>query len=253
MRGYQENFSDHHAEVYFDADARARKAGKMLCILRDAVSEDLSRLHVLDIGCSTGAMGLALGEHFGNVTGIDIDYKAVEWALARPHPAHVTYRVGDAMATGLEAESVDVVICSHVYEHVPDANLMLDEILRVLVPGGACFFAAENRLTIREGDYRLPFLSWLPKPLAHVYLRLAGRGNHYYEQLHTLPTLRRMTRAFECHDYTRRVIADPSRFDATDMVPPGSFKQRAALMLVDLAYPLVPTYLWVLRKPPHSG
>lgn len=249
MRDYQDNFSDAHRDVYFDADNRAKKAGKMLCVLRDALGDDLSSLHALDIGCSTGAMALALGRHFGEVTGIDIDQKAVEWALDRPHPSHVDFRVGDAMQTGMPDESIDVVICSHVYEHVPDADRMMREIHRVLRGGGTCFFAAENRLVIREGDYRLPFLSWLPKPLAHLYMRAAGKGSHYYEELRTYFGLRRMTRAFERIDYTRRVVEDPVRFSAADQIRPGSLKQRLALLLIDGAYWLVPTYLWLLKKP----
>lgn len=249
MRGYQENFSDSHRDVYFDSDGRARKAGKMLCILRDALGDDLSSLHALDIGCSTGAMALTLGEHFGQVTGIDIDRKAVEWAAGRPHPNHVDFRVGDAMQTGLAAESVDVVICSHVYEHVPDADRMMREIHRVLREGGVCFFAAENRLVVREGDYGLPFLSWLPKPMAHLYMRAAGKGSYYYEELRTYPGLKKMTREFVRVDYTRRVVANPELFSATEQIRPGSIKQRLALLLIDGAYWLVPTYLWLLRKP----
>ncbi len=250
MKGYQENFSDLHSEVYFDTSSRARKAGKMLSILRDALGDDLTRFHALDIGCSTGAMALMLGEHFGRVTGIDIDIKAVAWAESRPHPVHVDFKVGDAMQTGLPDASLDVVICSHVYEHVPDADRMMAEIHRVLRHGGLCFFAAENRLVFREGDYRLPFLSWLPKPLAHRYLRLTGRGNHYYEELRTYPGLKRLTHAFERIDYTRRVVADPERFSASDQIMPGSLKQKLALLMIDGAYWLVPTYLWLLRK--HS-
>jgi len=32
-------------------------------------------------------------------------------------------------------------------------------------------------------------------------------------------------------------------------VPPGSWRQRIALALIDHAYWLFPNYLWILRKP----
>lgn len=249
MKDYQKNFSDMHQEVYFDTENRARKAQKMLRILRDHLGDELGGMHALDIGCSTGVMSRHLGDHFGRVTGIDIDEKAVAYANEQFGSDALVFRVGDAMATGLDADSVDVAICAHVYEHVPDASRMLDEIHRVLKPGGVCYFAAENRIVFREGDYRLPFLSWLPKPLAHRYLRLAGRGDHYYETLYTYWTLKRMVRRFEVIDYTPQVLADPEKFDAADIIPPSSFTQRSAQALLRVAYWAFPTYLWLLKKP----
>ncbi len=249
MKGYQHNFSDMHQDIYFDVENRARKADKMLRILRDHLGDDLKGLHALDVGCSTGGMSRILGEHFGRVTGIDIDTKAIEHANANFASNTLDFRVGDAMATGLPPDSIDVVICAHVYEHVPDAGRMLVEIHRLLKPGGVCYFAAENKFVFREGDYRLPFLSILPKPLAHRYLRLAGRGDYYYETLMTYWQLKRLTRAFKVVDYTRKVVLEPDRFAAGDIVTAGSFKQRIALAMLDYAYWLFPTYLWLLRKP----
>lgn len=248
MKGYQENFSDQHQNVYFDTENRGRKAQKMLHILRDHLGTDLSDLHALDIGCSTGVMSQYLGCHFGRVTGIDIDQKAIAFAQEKFGSPALTFRVGDAMATGLAPESVDVAICAHVYEHVSSAQQMMDEILRVLRPGGVCYFAAENRIIFREGDYRLPFLSLLPKPLAHRYLQLTGRGDHYYETLLTVWQLHRLTSKFDVLDYTRRVVQDPERFGASDIIPPGTFTQRAALSVLWGAYWAFPTYLWLLRK-----
>ena len=248
-KGYQENFSALHPEIYFEGKERPPKAEKMLRILRDALGEDLSAFHALDIGCSTGSMCRVLGEHFGRVTGIDIDRPAIEYARRIVGSDRITFHVGDAMQTGLDASSVDVVVCAHVYEHVPDPWEMMREVFRVLRPGGICYFAAENRLVFREGDYRLPFLSILPKWLGHHYIRLAGRADHYYETLLTYWQLEQMTSAFERLDYTRKVVADPVAFAAADMLPPKSFRQWAALAMIDHAYWLFPNYLWLLKKP----
>lgn len=248
MKEYQENFSAMHPEIYFDGESRARKADKMLRILRDHLGDDLRPCHVLDVGCSTGAMGKVLGDHFGRVTGIDIDTAAVAYAQATHGSDRLEFRVGDAMQTGLAPDSIDVVICAHVYEHVPDPFRMMAEIHRVLRPGGICYFAAENKLVFREGDYRLPFLSILPRPLANLYVRLAGRADRYYETLFTYWQLKRLTSGFEVIDYTRRVVAEPLRFGAADLVPAGSLTQRLALFGIDFVYWLFPNYLWLLRK-----
>ena len=94
-----------------------------------------------------------------------------------------------------------MVVCAHVYEHVPDARRLMAEIWRLLRPGGVCYFAAGNRLSIMEPHYRLPFLSWLPPSAADRYLRVTGKGNSYYERHATLWGLKRLTRDFTVIDY----------------------------------------------------
>ncbi len=248
MKGYQENFSLQHPEIYFGGSGRPQKADKMLRILHDAIDIDPGTAHALDIGCSTGAMSRLLAEHFGTVTGIDIDQPAIDHASRTYGTDRLRFRHGDAMQTLLPPNSIDVVICAHVYEHVPDPKRMMDEIDRILRPGGICYFAAENRLVWREGDYRLPLLSVLPKWLAHHYIRLAGRADEYYETLLTYWQLKDLTSAFIREDYTRRVVVAPERFAATDMIQPGSLRQKLALAVLDHAYWLFPDYLWILRK-----
>jgi hypothetical protein len=44
------------------------------------------------------------------------------------------------------------------------------------------------------------------------------------------------------------VVRDPEKYMAGDMIRPGSFKQRAALMVLTVGYWAFPTYLWILRK-----
>ena len=81
-----------------------------------------------------------------------------------------------------------------------------------------------------------------------MYLKVLGRGDHYYETHRSLGGLRKLVRQFELDDYTVKVIDDPVRYHAEDMLPPGSAKQAVAKGLARYSYALVPTYLWVLRK-----
>jgi hypothetical protein len=55
----------------------------------------------------------------------------------------------------------------------------LEKISQALRPGGAAFLLMPNRLWPMEVHYHLPFLSYLPLPLANRYLRLTGRGTDY--------------------------------------------------------------------------
>ena len=247
-RGYQYDFSAQHADAMYDETGRAAKAAKVLAIIADHCG-DLGGLRLLDIGCSTGIMTRSYAKVFGYVTAIDIDEPAVRFAQRANDLPNVEFRVADSMATGLPADSFDVVTCTHIYEHVPDAQRLVDEIYRVLKPGGVCMFAAGNRFALIEPHYRLPLLAAVPKWLGHRYIRLAGKAPEYYETHRSVRGLRALVRRFEVLDYTERVLREPERFGASDLLRSGTPKQRLALAVVRYAYWLVPTYLWLLRKP----
>lgn len=145
--------------------------------------------------------------------------------------------------------SFDVVVCSHVYKHVPDAARLMKEIRRVLKPGGVCYFAAGNRLAWNEPHYNLPLLSVTPRWLAHRFIRLAGKADFYHEQHLIWWGLQQRVRGFERHDYTARIAADPARYAASYLLPPGSLKTTVARAVLRFVPWLCPGYIWLLRKP----
>lgn len=247
-RGYQYDFASLYAGKMYDVGSRKMKAGKTIAVLTDCLGK-LGKLRHVDLGCSTGMMTRLYAEHFRTSIGVDIDEKAVRFAKSQKGKKPVKFIVGDAMNTGLPDSSADVVTCSQVYEHVPDARKMIDEIYRILVPGGVCYFAAANRLVWLEAHYELPLLSVMPKFMAHLYLKILKRGDFYYETHFTYWTLKKLVKKFKVTDYTRKVIEDPVKFSATDLTMPGSLKQKMALTLLAVAYWLSPTYIWILKKP----
>jgi ubiquinone/menaquinone biosynthesis C-methylase UbiE len=152
------------------------------------------------------------------------------------------------MALPFQDNSIDVIVCNHVYEHVPEANQLVGEVYRVLREDGFCYFSGGNKYMIMEGHYHLPLLSWLPKPLAHFYLKLTGKGNAYYEEHLSLGGLRRLVGKFQIHDYTVSIIRDPEKFYATDLFNQNSISSKWIRGLAVYLYPWIPTYIWVLTK-----
>lgn len=205
--------------------------------------------HAIDIGCSRGFFVEGLAPYYETVIGADIDLHALRLAESERSTKNLLYIQGDSQRLPLTLSSMDLVICNHVYEHVPSAEILMDEIFRILKPGGICYFGAASRLIIMEPHYHLPFLSWLPKPLAHRYMRLFGRGDFYFEKLRTRRALTRLTQRFSVDDYTLAVLEDPERYNARDMIPIGSLIERVPHWLWRMVYPLLPTYILVLRKP----
>ena len=204
----------------------------MVAVLRDYLRLDLKALNLLDIGCSTGIISAYLSDHFGSVTGIDIDRPAVTYASATFQKDNLSFSHSDSLHISQPNNHFDVAICAQVYEHVPDADLMMKEIYRVLKPGGVCYFAAGNRMQLIEPHYNLPFLSMLPQNAANAYLRLTGKGKVYYENHLSFWGLKRLVGNFACVDYTRKIIEDPSRFHADYLLPSGSIKNWIAKCFV---------------------
>jgi 2-polyprenyl-3-methyl-5-hydroxy-6-metoxy-1,4-benzoquinol methylase len=250
-RDYQHGFSQSsvaHAEMY-DIVGRTIKSAKILAVLHDHLGR-LDHLSMLDLGASTGIITALLGKEFASAVGIDIDRSAITHAHGTNRSANIHFLAADGLRLCFAPACFDVVICNQVYEHVPDREALLDQIHRVLKPGGVCYFGATNRLNLVETHYGpLPFLSIVPKPLAHLYLRVLGRARYYYETHLTVWGLRRLVSRFEVIDYTGRIIADPARFRATDLVDAGSWRQRLALTALRHAYWLFPGYIWLLQKP----
>lgn len=247
-REYQYNFSRLSPTMY-DIAGRERKAVTMIAVLEDYFDVSLSQLHALDIGASTGIIDSYLADFFSSLVGIDIDSNAINSAKENFHKSNLCFRVGDAQHIDLPDESVDVVICSQVYEHVPDAAAMVDEIFRVLRPGGICYFAASNRIMWNEPHYNLPLLSAIPRSLAHWYIRLSGKAKHYHELHFSYWGLRKLVKRFELVDYTTKIIRNPSVYKVDYMLPPNSHKATIAQSVIKYAYWLVPGYIWLLRKP----
>jgi SAM-dependent methyltransferase len=250
-RGYQHGYADINPGMY-DADGRRRKAETMVAVLREQLGDALGRARVLNLGCSAGLIDEVIAPHVGSTVGVDIDAKAVAAAIARGAPPNGRFMVGDAMALALQNASFEVVICSQVYEHVPDPARMMSEIARVLVPGGLCYFAATSRWSVVEMHYKLPFLSWLPPRFADAYLRLSGRGTRYYERHLGVAGLRRLVAAFEVQDMTPRILDEPTRYGA-DYMFRSRIALRGARWLLRHAYGLFPGFVWILRKPERRG
>ncbi len=247
-RGYQYDFAETSGAMR-DVDGRERKARTMVRVLLDHFGAAAKSLEVLDVGASTGIIDNYLADHFGSVLGCDIDAAAIAEAAARYRKPNLAFRCGDAMHIERPDASVDVVICTQVYEHVPDAGRMMAEIRRVLRPGGACYFAASNRLMWNEPHYDLPLLSVVPRWLAHRYVRLAGKADRYHELHFSYWGLRRLVRGFEVVDYTRTLIERPEDFATAYMIRPGSAKSHIARLLARYALWAVPGYIWLLVKP----
>ena len=176
----------------FEVDGRLKKAKKVIKILQMHLGE-LSNKNLLDIGCSSGIMTDYYADFFQEVDALDIDQKAIEYALSNTKNKNINFILSPLEELQVE-KRYDVMICSHIYEHVPDSSILFERIYDLLKSGGVCYFAAGNRYQIYENHYNLYFLSYLPKKLANFYLKITKKGNYYYENHLSLLKLNKITR-----------------------------------------------------------
>jgi 2-polyprenyl-3-methyl-5-hydroxy-6-metoxy-1,4-benzoquinol methylase len=245
-RGYQLHLSKGDF-VLKNTEGRTQKFKKIFSVLRDFCPEHQS-LKCLDIGCSSGIITSLLGQALSMTIGMDIDQEAVNYAKKHHLSSRIQFLTADAMSLPFKDGSSDVIICKHLYEHVPNAYQMMEEIFRVLKEDGFCYFSAGNKYMIMEGPYVLPFLSWLPKPLAHLYLKMMRKGNLYYEKHLSLWGLKKLVKRFCIRDYTLPIIKDPEKVSATDLFNPQSFSYKWIRSVAPYLYPWIPTSIWVLTK-----
>ena len=94
-------------------------------------------------------------------------------------------------------DTFDYGITLQVLEHVPDPRPLMEELFRVLRPGGRCYVSCENYLAFMEQHYRVPWLPMLPKWLGARYLRALGRNPAFlreYVYYTTYPQIWRLAR-----------------------------------------------------------
>lgn len=98
-------------------------------------------MSLLDAGCGPGTITLGLADHVapGHVIGFDFGPSEVEKAIAAAaenQVSNVDFKVIDATELPFDDSQFDAVFTSAMLEHIPECDRAVDELIRVLRPGG---------------------------------------------------------------------------------------------------------------------
>jgi SAM-dependent methyltransferase len=110
---------------------------------------------------------------FGKVYGVEVEQilvDATKKRLAQYSDMHPVLYDGNILP--YEDGQFNVVASGHVIEHTGDPKVYLQEVLRVLVPGGYLYLEFPNRYHITELHTQLPSFEWLPRSLRNFILRI---------------------------------------------------------------------------------
>jgi len=97
----------------------------------------------LDLACGTGDIALAVAAQGARVTGLDITPRMLQLAAGKSRAA--SFLAGDMTNLPFGPRSFDLVTTGYGLRNVPDLTAAVDEIARVLRPGGRLLSLDFNR------------------------------------------------------------------------------------------------------------
>lgn len=118
----------HGFQRRWQRERRRRKVGRAYDMAIEVARAMPCQSRVLDVGCGNGFIAHHLSAMLGtSVTGIDLDEST---------QAPIDYRRFDGTNFPVEDQSFDGVLLCYVLHHAQDLGAILDEVRRVLRPGG---------------------------------------------------------------------------------------------------------------------
>lgn len=149
-------------------------------VLVKQYGQDLSRVHLLDIGTGGGVLAEEFAAMGCQVTGIDISPRSI--VAAQAHAAlrglSIDYRVASGTSIPFQDQSFEAVSCCDVLEHIREWKQVLAEAGRLLKPGGLLFFDTINRTAKSQA---VMIYGLQESPLT----RLMPAGTHVWEMFIT--------------------------------------------------------------------
>lgn len=159
---------------------------KIPWILDRIQNRDGAARKVLDIGCGAGFLSNALAKESFEVFAVDLSEESLNVARNHDQTKTVHYQKANAYDLPYANASFEVVTALDLLEHVEEPERAIQEVSRVLKPGGQFFFHTFNR-------NRLAHLVIIK--LVEWFVRNTPKNMHVIELFISPAELRQMCRA----------------------------------------------------------
>jgi demethylmenaquinone methyltransferase/2-methoxy-6-polyprenyl-1,4-benzoquinol methylase len=177
----------------------------------------------LDLATGTGDIAFALAEKGARVVGLDITLRMIELAREKStngargfQPSggrsperlapleEARFLVGDMLALPFASRSFDIVTTGYGLRNVPDLSTAIDEIGRVLAPGGQMLSLDFNRPANRiVRSVYLAYLTIVGATLGWVLHRDPDTYRYIPASIRQYPGAEAVARMFEARGFTR--------------------------------------------------
>lgn len=136
---YADEFDAHLQQVLgYDAPER------LVALVTGHLTPPPQKWNVLDLGCGTGLVGLAIAPFARQLVGVDLSSKMLEKAQARKIYQRLERLDLLAMMHGEKSSSYDVIILADVFIYIGKVDEIISEMKRILCPGGVVAFSIET-------------------------------------------------------------------------------------------------------------
>ncbi|MGZ4754758.1 MAG: class I SAM-dependent methyltransferase [Acidimicrobiia bacterium] len=135
---------------------------------------------LLEVGCGIGVDSIQLAKCGFDVTAVDLTENALEVAreFAKRSGVTIDFRLGNAEGLDFPDETFDAVYSFGVLHHTPDIEKAVEEVHRVLKPGGTAYvmlYARDSVVNAVHKTFRLPYESPRDRkdhcPVVYTYSR----------------------------------------------------------------------------------
>jgi ubiquinone/menaquinone biosynthesis C-methylase UbiE len=109
-----------------------------------SISKMVEGKSVVDLGCGHG-YGSQILKNYSTYVGIDIDHEVISGNASRFLDPSIAFLAESADRTSIESNSVDVVVCFEMIEHVVTPVDVIAEAKRILKPNGILFSSTPDK------------------------------------------------------------------------------------------------------------
>lgn len=222
------------------------KAQAILYTMKNFITVPFEKTDWLDIGCGSGGIAATLAPYVRSIIGVDPEPWR-RWYDYQRLNSNLQFLNESTENLSCTENSVDIVVCNQVYEHVANPQALIAEIHRVLRPGGYCYFAGPNFLFPIEPHICLPVLHWLPRQWVNKLLHFCGSTTDLDANSACYWTLKKWLRLFEISNVIPFMIKHPYAYGRSTL----AWKVLSFLpsFLLERLTWLSPSFVFVLRKP----
>ncbi|TSC70627.1 MAG: methyl transferase [Parcubacteria group bacterium Gr01-1014_46] len=201
---YPEASDEEIAKQVLDWKNKISVGSKIVDFFKERIG-NVSGKKILDVGFGSGGIVISFGLAGGVVSGVDVDLELKEIAKEnlRANNVSADLQIYNGIDLPYPDNYFDYIVCSSVLEHVSFPNELLADSFRVLKVGGRMFLTLPNRYYPKETHTLAYFVSYMPRRMANLYLKLLKRSPleqdnlHFYSYFAVLRMLRKTSYKFE--------------------------------------------------------
>lgn len=233
------------------AAGRELKAHAILTTVKHFVPMNLQQTTWLDIGCGSGGIAAGLAPHIKSIIAID-PFPWAEWSTLQSLHHNLQFFNQPIENLSSASESVDIILCNQVYEHVLNPQALIAEIYRILKPGGYCYFAGPNLLFPIEPHVFWPFVHWLPRAWAVKLMKICRSKGILDAYSTTYWTLTTWLGHFEITNAIPFILQHPHLYGKSSWLKPAWLWQVFSSLPESLIHAMTwlsPGFIFILKKP----